>query len=117
MPMKSLSRALTVLTELSRQGHPSTLSDISNSVGLHKSTVHRMLATFVEHGLVRRDEANRYVVGLAALELARAAQGEVAPDGTVELALAALHEATGQTATYALPRGGHMAYAAVVGPA
>jgi hypothetical protein len=48
IPVKSLSRALMVLAELSRRGHPLTLNDIADGVDLHKSTVHRMLATFVE---------------------------------------------------------------------
>ncbi|SEF16796.1 IclR family transcriptional regulator [Jiangella alba] len=113
--MKSLSRALEVLTELSRHGHPRTLTDITNAVGLHKSTVHRMLATFVEFGLVRRDEANRYVVGLGALDLARAARGDAGPDSVVHPALSALHESTGQAVSYGRPRGGHLVRTATAG--
>ncbi|NEE04304.1 IclR family transcriptional regulator [Phytoactinopolyspora halotolerans] len=106
--MKSLSRALMVLNELSRCGRPLTLSDIAGAVDLHKSTVHRMLATFVEHGLVRRDEANRYVVGLGALELARAAQGQAGPGPLVEATLSKLRDSTGLAAVYAQPRGGQL---------
>lgn len=112
--MKSLSRALTVLTELGRHGHPLTLSDITSAVGLHKSTVHRMLATFAEYGLVRRDEANRYVVGLGALDLARAARGEPVPDGAVLPALTALREATGERPSYAVPRAGQLTVTAAL---
>ncbi|NDL56688.1 IclR family transcriptional regulator [Phytoactinopolyspora mesophila] len=115
--MKSLSRALMVLAELSRRGHPLTLNDIAGAVDLHKSTVHRMLATFVEHGLVRRDEANRYVVGLDAFDLARAARGETGPGELVQSVLETLCRSTGLTASYARPRSGAMTYAAVVGDA
>ncbi|NED98215.1 IclR family transcriptional regulator [Phytoactinopolyspora alkaliphila] len=113
--MKSLSRALMVLTELSRRGHPVTLTDIAGAVDLHKSTVHRMLATFVEYGLVRRDEAHRYVIGLGALDLARAARGDSGPGQVVATALRTLRRTTGLTASYAQPRGGQMTFTAVAG--
>lgn len=104
-----------VLTELSRDGHPRSLTDITNVVGLHKSTVHRMLATFVEFGLVRRDEANRYVIGLGALDLARAARGESGPDAIVQPALDDLHDRTGQVVSYGQPRAGQISRTAVAG--
>jgi DNA-binding IclR family transcriptional regulator len=90
--MQSLSRALSVLDLLGRQSSPQTLADITKHVGLHKSTVHRMLATFVDYGLVRRDEANRYLVGSGAIELARVAQGEAPWTEVVRIPLGALSE-------------------------
>lgn len=104
-----------VLTELSRNGHPRTLTDITNAVGLHKSTVHRMLATFAEFGLVRRDEANRYVIGLGALDLARAARGESGPDSGVQRALDELHDRTGQVVSFGQPRAGRISRTAIAG--
>lgn len=112
--MQSLSRALMLLTELSRS-NPRTLTDLTEAVGLHKSTVHRMLATFSDFGLVRRDEANRYVIGLGALDLARAAAGDSGPGPAVKSALADLHAQIGQVASYGQPRAGQITRTAIVG--
>jgi DNA-binding IclR family transcriptional regulator len=106
--MQSLSRALSVLDLLGRQSSPQTLADITKHVGLHKSTVHRMLATFVDYGLVRRDEANRYLVGSGAIELARVAQGEAPWTEVVRIPLGALSEFAYSDAAFAVPRGSEM---------
>jgi DNA-binding IclR family transcriptional regulator len=67
--MQSLSRALTVLAELNREDRPYGVTELAVTVGLHKSTVHRILATFCEHGLAARIDDHRYTArdGLAAL--------------------------------------------------
>ncbi|MFG1815129.1 helix-turn-helix domain-containing protein [Kribbella sp. NPDC049174] len=67
--MQSLSRALTVLAELNREDRAYGVTELAVTVGLHKSTVHRILATFCEHGLADRVDDHRYtaVDGLAAL--------------------------------------------------
>ncbi|MEV0286119.1 MULTISPECIES: helix-turn-helix domain-containing protein [unclassified Kribbella] len=67
--MQSLSRALTVLAELNREDRAYGVTELAVTVGLHKSTVHRILATFCEHGLADRVDDHRYTAldGLAAL--------------------------------------------------
>jgi len=105
--MQSLRNGLTVLTELSRFGGPASLADIAELVGLHKSTVHRMLAAFIDFGLVRQ-EGSRYVIGLAALELTRSAQGGDAVANPVHSAIADLHLRTQARAIYAVPQFRHM---------
>ena len=67
--MQSLSRALTVLAELNREDRPYGVTELAVTVGLHKSTVHRILATFCAHGLAARVDDHRYTArdGLAAL--------------------------------------------------
>lgn len=67
--MQSLSRALTVLAELNREERPYGVTELAGTVGLHKSTVHRILTTFCAHGLAARVDDHRYTArdGLAAL--------------------------------------------------
>ena len=74
--MQSLSRALTVLAELNREDRPYGVTELAVTVGLHKSTVHRILATFCEHGLAARIDDHRYTArdGLAALRPTSAAR-------------------------------------------
>lgn len=112
--MQSLGRALTVLAELGRHDHGVSLSELGAALGLHKSTVHRMLGTLGEHGLVRRDEAGRYRVGLWALELARVARSQGTPDQVVLDALAALWHEVRTTVHYAVPSGGQLVEVAAV---
>ncbi|GAA2814911.1 helix-turn-helix domain-containing protein [Kribbella solani] len=67
--MQSLSRALTVLAELNREDRAYGVTELAVTVGLHKSTVHRILATFCAHGLADRVGDHRYTArdGLSAL--------------------------------------------------
>jgi DNA-binding IclR family transcriptional regulator len=84
--MQSLSRALTVLAELNREDRAYGVTELAGTVGLHKSTVHRILATFCAHGLADRVDDHRYTArdGLAALR--RTTPRRVAPEqGLVEL--------------------------------
>jgi DNA-binding IclR family transcriptional regulator len=78
--MQSLSRALTVLAELNREDRPYGVTELAGTVGLHKSTVHRILATFCTHGLAAQVDDHRYTArdGLAALR--QATQRRAAPE-------------------------------------
>lgn len=107
-PMRSLSHGLTVLTALSRFGAPTSLSVLAEQVGLHRSTVHRILSTMIEHGLVRKDDEGHYAIGLAALELARAA-GYTLTDDPISREITSLHLATQARTVYAVPRFGQVA--------
>lgn len=69
--IRVLDRAINVLLVLS-DGTPRTLQEISESIGLSPSTTFRLLATLGFYRLVQRDALNRYSLGLACLELARA---------------------------------------------
>ena len=69
--IRVLDRAINVLLVLS-DGTPRTLQEISESIGLSPSTTFRLLTTLGFYRLVQRDALNRYSLGLACLELARA---------------------------------------------
>ncbi|HEY3502646.1 MAG TPA: helix-turn-helix domain-containing protein [Actinocatenispora sp.] len=116
--MQSLSRGLTLLGELGRHGRPMTLTELTAIAGLHKSTVHRMLAAFVEHGLVQRLDGSRYAVGVGLYELAesaRSASGATARWPRIRAALTDLARATGQPAGFAVPRFGALVRSVTVG--
>ena len=97
--MQSLSRALTVLAELNREDRAYGVTELAVTVGLHKSTVHRILATFCEHGLANRVDDHRYTAtdGLAALR--RATKRRAGPEG----ALADLGDRLGRLVVLAKP--------------
>ncbi|BBI35749.1 IclR family transcriptional regulator [Cohnella abietis] len=67
--VRAVERALDVLLCFA-SGHEWSLTEIAGRIGLHKSTVHRLLATLEDRGFVTRDVATeRYRLGLSVLEL------------------------------------------------
>ena len=67
--VRAVERALDVLLCFA-SGHEWGLTEIAGQVGLHKSTVHRLLATLEDKGFVTRDAAtDKYRLGLSVLEL------------------------------------------------
>src|SRR3989442_10781635 len=65
-----LDRALGILGVLAREGSGVGLTEISTELGLHKSTVHRLLRVLEGHRLVVRDSpGGRYRLGHRLFEL------------------------------------------------
>lgn len=68
--VRAVDRALDVLLCIAHSDGGLGLSDISRQVGLHKSTVHRLLLSLERKGFVRRSpESDRYLIGWTVLEL------------------------------------------------
>ncbi len=68
--VRSVERALDILLTFSGADDHLRLSDIATRVGLHKSTVYRLLSALESRGFVRRDKASdRYQLGWSILEL------------------------------------------------
>ncbi|MFW6264969.1 MAG: IclR family transcriptional regulator [Bacillota bacterium] len=67
--VQSIDRAFDIIEKLVEADRSLGVTDISNSLGLHKSTVYRLLATLVYRGYVDQDEYNRYKVGLKLFEV------------------------------------------------
>lgn len=69
LTVRAVERALDILLCFT-QGSDLSLTEISASIGLHKSTVHRLLTTLEEKGFVIRDAATeRYRLGIRIWEL------------------------------------------------
>jgi IclR family acetate operon transcriptional repressor len=72
--VQSVDRTLDVLEALATRRGATGISELSHLVGLHVSTVHRLLATLVDRGYVRQDpESSRYHLGSRIFTLASAA--------------------------------------------
>jgi DNA-binding IclR family transcriptional regulator len=67
--IQSLDRALRLLFEIAGSPLPLSGSEAAERVGINRSTAWRLLGTLEQHGLIERDEANRYEVGVGALRL------------------------------------------------
>ncbi len=82
-----LDKAISVLHAVARS--PVALADLQARTGLPRATAHRLAAALELHGLLRRDDAGRYELGLGLVSL-----GQVAAERfpLVELARPALDE-------------------------
>ena len=70
--VQSLDRALDILESLAGAGRGIGIVDLSARVGLHASTVHRLLATLVARGYARQSpRSQRYSLGTRVLQLGR----------------------------------------------
>lgn len=111
-PVQSLRRAFDLLDDLADAGGRATLSDLAGASGLPAATVHRLLATLVELGHVRRETGRRYALGPRLVRLGDAA-GRVLGDG-VRPVLAELVARTGESANLAGLDGSSAVYLAQV---
>lgn len=69
----SVSKALTILEELSTVPEGMGLLDISNKVGMHKTTVYRLLTSLMEKEFVEQNEVSgKYSLGVKILSIANA---------------------------------------------
>ncbi|WP_019635169.1 IclR family transcriptional regulator [Paenibacillus fonticola] len=69
LTVRAVERALDILMCFTK-GNELGLTEIANSIGLHKSTVHRLMTTLEDKGFVIRDTATeKYRLGLKIWEL------------------------------------------------
>ncbi|QHE92540.1 helix-turn-helix domain-containing protein [Pandoraea fibrosis] len=94
----SLGKALTVLELVGASPQGMTNAELLELAGLPKTTLYRILATLIEHGLLRRDASHRvYRLGFRYLELVR--NSYLMPDlvAAATPELRALRDLTGET--------------------
>jgi len=69
--VQTLDRALKIIELLALHGEGFGVTEIGQRVGLHKSTVHRLLSHLVSQGYIEKDPARPvYTLGLKFIELA-----------------------------------------------
>ena len=89
MPVQSVDRAVSILNALRAKGDYLGVTELSNELGLHKSTVHRLLVSLKRGGLVERDpRTRRYRLGVRLVELGYAVLNS---RGLPQVALPYLH--------------------------
>ena len=109
--MQSADRALRILSSFDGERDSLGVTEIAQELGIHKSTVSRLMAALERRGFVRRD-GDRFVPGL---ELARLAQTADPSAALVERALPIMERlatTTGEAVTLGMRRGNRVWYAA-----
>ncbi|WP_067449981.1 IclR family transcriptional regulator [Actinomadura macra] len=105
---QSLGRALAILGELGEA--PRTLDELAAKVGVHKTTVLRLLRTMEDERFVRRDGDHRFHLGSRLFALAGAALEQRGVRDVAAPHLARLNDATGQTVHLGVYEGGDVIY-------
>lgn len=108
--VQSVERTLDILEALADRGEAG-IAQLSHQVGLHASTVHRLLSTLIARGYVRQNhETGRYQVGLKALDVARAVRDHLDLRMEALPILRELMQKSGETANLAVLDGQHLVY-------
>jgi DNA-binding IclR family transcriptional regulator len=106
---KSLSRGLAILQQLDADGQ--TLDQLADQLGVHKTTVLRLLRSLEEQRFVRRDAAHRYFLGSQLFALATDALRQHHVRDRAQPHLRALSRAVGgHTIHLAAREGDHVVY-------
>jgi DNA-binding IclR family transcriptional regulator len=105
---QSLARALTLLGSLGEQ--PRSLDELAEELGVHKTTVLRLLRTLQDEHFVHRDTGHRFHLGSRLFALAGAALEEREVRAVAAPHLARLNQATGQTVHLGVHEDGIVVY-------
>ncbi|MCL4531881.1 MAG: IclR family transcriptional regulator [Actinobacteria bacterium] len=108
--VQSVERTLDLLEALAETGEVG-IAHLSNRVGLHASTVHRLLATLIARGYVRQNTATgRYLLGLKPLDIARGVRAHLDLRMQALPVLQGLMRESGETANLAVQNEQHLVY-------
>lgn len=103
---QSIQRANAILREFTELEPSLTVSEISRRLDLHKSTVSRILATLLQDGMVwHNTETGRYSLGMALVEMAGVALGQIDVRAAAMPHMGRLATETNETISVAVPRG------------
>jgi DNA-binding IclR family transcriptional regulator len=98
---KSIEHAIAMLMAFADATRPLSVTEIADSLGLHKSTVSRQLATLSRVDFVKRENGSpRYTLGLGLLPLAAAALASHQIGASARSQLEMLAAETQETVTY-----------------
>lgn len=86
---------------------PCSLAELTERTSISRATAHRLAASLVDHGWLRRSEDGRYALGLHLVALGRAATEQFPLAAAARAALVQLREDTGESVQLYVRDGGH----------
>jgi len=96
-PVKSLLRALDILSALAQSDRPLTLSEIVTRTGFSRTAAYNVVTTYEIRGLVRRDSHSRYELGWGLFELGEKVHSRSDLNDVARPVVEDLAEGTGET--------------------
>ena len=113
--VQSVERALILLNELAEQQGGLTLTELCERVGLHSSTVHRLLATLRKYDYVRQDSRSKvYRLGFQLLRVGQAVRDQFDLRNEVMQDLESMARETQELANLINPTGHQATYIAQI---
>jgi DNA-binding IclR family transcriptional regulator len=113
-PIRAVDRALDILLIFTQERRALSLTEISEGVGMSKSTVHRLLATLeAKRFLIRNENTGKYQLGYRFLEMASQVMGDENQQWALPY-LEGLVKECGETVDLAVMDGDHVVYLQVV---
>ncbi len=108
---RTLDRGLMLLETLAAGRQPMGITELARRCELDKSTVHRLVTTFLERGYLRQDpHTHLYSLGLKIFDLYDALQGQLGLQEGCRPFLLELQEASGETAHFAVLSGAQIVF-------
>lgn len=96
--VQAIDRAVAIMSVFSRARPVAGVSEIAELTSLSRSTVHRILVSLANHGLVSQlPRSTDYCLGPRLLGLAETARGRLSLEQHAEPAMTALRDYTGET--------------------
>ncbi len=96
--IQSIQRAVAILRSFTEAEPELSVTELSRRLGLHKSTVSRILSTLRQEGLVGQNpETDKYRLGLGLISLAGVALGRVSVRGATQPYLGTLVDISRET--------------------
>jgi DNA-binding IclR family transcriptional regulator len=93
-----LDKSVAVLDAVAARHSGATLGEVVAATGLPKATAHRLAGALDDHGLLRRLEDGRYVLGLRLVGMGAAAAASWPMAATARPVLESLRDHTGESA-------------------
>lgn len=109
--LTSVSNAVRLIKSFTSTRTTWGVSELSRELGISKSSVHRILATLTDEGMLEQDpETGRYRLGLAMYDLAAAVPSQRDLHEAVLLPMTELRNRTGETVQVGVLDGIHVVY-------
>ncbi len=93
-----VDKSVAVLEAVAASGGAASLADLVSMTGISRATAHRLAVALEAHGLLRRDDAGRFALGLRLVGLGHAAAAGWPIAELARPALEALRNQTGESA-------------------
>ncbi len=104
-PVAALERGLRILAAFSLDVPELSLTELSERIGIHKSTVMRLANTLEKAGYLQRSAAGKYCLGVMTLPLARVYRASMQPPEIILAVMRELASLTGESITFSVRRG------------
>ena len=96
--VQSALRTVEILLAIAQSSEGLKIKEITSTLGLSRQVTYHLIHTLQGTGIIRKNESNRYVLGLAAASIAQGFQTQLAPPEHLAPRVRSIVAATGETA-------------------